>query len=204
MGRNTHDVFVGDLGPEVNDEVLHKAFSAFSSLSVARVMCHAKSSKALGHGLLTFSDRADAEKAIANMNGEYLGSGGITLRWASQNLPEGPQSSVGQWTYESIVRQAPSDQTTLYIGNLVPYCTQGDLIPLFQGFGYIVSMEIQADHGKASVRLDTHENAAMAILNLNGCHVHGHPMKCDVCTQEKNYLILPDRLTFQSGNHAAL
>lgn len=31
-------VFVGDLSPEVNDEVLQKAFGAFGTLSDARVM----------------------------------------------------------------------------------------------------------------------------------------------------------------------
>lgn len=67
---------------------------------------------------------------------------------------------------------------SVYAGNLVPYCQQQDLIPLFQGFGYIVEVRMQADRGFAFIKLDTHENAAMAIANLQGTPVHGRALKC--------------------------
>lgn len=47
-------VFVGDLSPEVNDEVLNKAFGAFGSLSEARVMWDMNSGKSRGYGFLSF------------------------------------------------------------------------------------------------------------------------------------------------------
>ncbi|KAE8310952.1 hypothetical protein BDV41DRAFT_543114 [Aspergillus transmontanensis] len=168
-------VFVGDLSPEVNNEVLHKAFSAFSSLSNARVMLDLDSGKSRGYGFLVFRDKAEAEQAITTMNGEWLGSHTVTLTWANQKPKESLRDS---FSYESIVQQAPPDQTTVYLGNLVPYCTQADLIPLFQSIGYIHSIEMQANHGYASVRLDKHENAAMAIVQLQGQMVHGRPIKC--------------------------
>lgn len=34
--------------------------------------------------------------------------------------------------YETIVAQTPAFNTTVYVGNLIPYSTQQDLIPLFQ------------------------------------------------------------------------
>ena len=37
---------------------------------------------------------------------------------------------------------------------------------------------MQADRGFAFVKLDTHENAAMAIIQLQGQLVHGRPIKC--------------------------
>ncbi|KAK4692120.1 hypothetical protein P7C70_g9199, partial [Phenoliferia sp. Uapishka_3] len=80
--------------------------------------------------------------------------------------------------YEVVVTQSPAYNTTIYVGNLVPYTTQADLIPLFQGFGYIVEIRMQADRGFAFVKLDTHENAAMAIVNLQGHPVHGRQLKC--------------------------
>lgn len=80
--------------------------------------------------------------------------------------------------YESIVTQTPAFNTTIYVGNLVPYTTQADLIPLFQGFGYIVEIRMQADRGFAFVKLDTHENAALAIVQLTGTQVHGRQLKC--------------------------
>src|SRR6266571_2095321 len=67
-----YHVFVGDLSPEVNDEVLAKAFNAFGTLSDARVMWDMNSGKSRGYGFLAFRDKTDAEQAIATMNGEWL------------------------------------------------------------------------------------------------------------------------------------
>ena len=67
---------------------------------------------------------------------------------------------------------------TVYVGNLVPYATQADLIPLFQSIGYLSEIRMQADRGFAFVKLDTHEHAAMAIVQLQGQMVHGRPIKC--------------------------
>jgi nucleolysin TIA-1/TIAR len=79
-----YHVFVGDLSPEVNDEVLGKAFSAFGTLSDARVMWDMNSGKSRGYGFLAFRDKTDAEQAIATMNGEWLGSRAIRVNWANQ------------------------------------------------------------------------------------------------------------------------
>lgn len=81
---NHYHVFVGDLSPEVNDEVLQKAFQAFGSLSDARCMWDMNSGKSRGYGFLAFRDRADAEQAISTMNGEWLGSRAIRVNWANQ------------------------------------------------------------------------------------------------------------------------
>lgn len=77
-------VFVGDLSPEVNDEILRKTFQAFGTLSDARCMWDMTSGKSRGYGFLAFRDRTDAEQAIATMNGEWLGSRAIRVNWANQ------------------------------------------------------------------------------------------------------------------------
>ena len=84
----------------------------------------------------------------------------------------------GPLSYESVVQQTPAYNSTVYVGNLVPYCTQADLIPLFQSIGYLSEIRMQADRGFAFVKLDTHEHAAMAIVQLQGQMVHGRPIKC--------------------------
>ncbi|EIM83382.1 polyadenylate-binding protein [Stereum hirsutum FP-91666 SS1] len=197
---NHFHVFVGDLSPEVNDDVLAKAFAAFGTMSDARVMWDMNSGKSRGYGFLAFRDKTDAEQAIATMNGEWLGSRAIRVNWANQKtqggLPVsgGPTASPtrtgaggapapinfqgGPLSYESVVQQTPAFNTTVYVGNLVPYCTQSDLIPLFQSIGYLSEIRMQADRGFAFVKLDTHEHAAMAIVQLQGQLVHGRPIKC--------------------------
>ncbi len=194
-----YHVFVGDLSPEVNDEVLGKAFSAFGTLSDARVMWDMNSGKSRGYGFLAFRDKTDAEQAIATMNGEWLGSRAIRVNWANQKTQGGLPTTIpsprltpsvvggapapinfqgGPLSYESVVQQTPAYNTTVYVGNLVPYCTQADLIPLFQSIGYLSEIRMQADRGFAFVKLDTHEHAAMAIVQLQGQMVHGRPIKC--------------------------
>jgi nucleolysin TIA-1/TIAR len=192
-----YHVFVGDLSPEVNDEVLAKAFSAFGTMSDARVMWDMNSGKSRGYGFLAFRDKTDAEQAIATMNGEWLGSRAIRVNWANQKTQGAAAGAVasprpggggtapapinfqgGPLSYESVVQQTPSYNSTVYVGNLVPYCTQADLIPLFQSIGYLSEIRMQADRGFAFVKLDTHEHAAMAIVQLQGQMVHGRPIKC--------------------------
>ncbi|KAI0048398.1 polyadenylate-binding protein [Auriscalpium vulgare] len=205
---NHYHVFVGDLSPEVNDEILAKAFNAFGTLSDARVMWDMNSGKSRGYGFLAFRDKTDAEQAIATMNGEWLGSRAIRVNWANQKtqgaggptgspaspigggpgLGPGPGSlggapapmnfTGGPLNYESVVQQTPAYNSTVYVGNLVPYCTQADLIPLFQSIGYLSEIRMQADRGFAFVKLDTHEHAALAIIQLQGQMVHGRPIKC--------------------------
>ncbi|GAP89184.1 putative RNA recognition domain-containing protein [Rosellinia necatrix] len=192
-------IFVGDLSNEVNDEVLLQAFSAFGTISEARVMWDMKTGRSRGYGFVAFRDRGDAEKALSSMDGEWLGSRAIRCNWANQKgqpsiaqqqalqamgmTPTTPYGhhhfpTHGIQSYDMIVNQTPGWQTTCYVGNLTPYTTQSDLVPLFQNFGYVTESRFQADRGFAFIKMDTHENAAMAICQLNGYNVNGRPLKC--------------------------
>ncbi|KAK8041838.1 hypothetical protein PG993_006361 [Apiospora rasikravindrae] len=192
-------IFVGDLSNEVNDEVLMQAFSAFGTVSEARVMWDMKTGRSRGYGFVAFRDRTDAEKALSSMDGEWLGSRAIRCNWANQKgqpsiaqqqamaamgmTPTTPYGhhhfpTHGIQSYDMIVNQTPAWQTTVYVGNLTPYTTQNDLVPLFSNFGYVTESRFQADRGFAFIKMDTHENAAMSICQLNGYNVNGRPLKC--------------------------
>lgn len=194
-------IFVGDLSNEVNDEVLLQAFSAFGSVSEARVMWDMKTGRSRGYGFVAFRDRGEADKALSSMDGEWLGSRAIRCNWANQKgqpsfaqqqamvsmgmtpttpftQPHHQFPTAGVQSYETIIAQTPGWQTTCYVGNLTPYTTQQDLVPLFQNFGYVTETRFQSDRGFAFVKMDTHENAAMAICQLNGYNVNGRPLKC--------------------------
>ncbi|RSL59149.1 hypothetical protein CEP54_007444 [Fusarium duplospermum] len=196
---NHFHIFVGDLSNEVNDEVLLQAFSAFGSVSEARVMWDMKTGRSRGYGFVAFRDRPDAEKALSSMDGEWLGSRAIRCNWANQKgqpsmaqqqamqamgmTPTTPYGhhqfpAHGVASYEVILTQTPSWQTTCYVGNLTPYTTPNDVVPLFQNFGFVVESRFQADRGFAFIKMDTHENAAMAICQMNGYNVNGRPLKC--------------------------
>lgn len=160
-----------------------------------------KTGRSRGYGFVAFRDRGDAEKALSSMDGEWLGSRAIRCNWANQKgqpsiSQQQAMSAIGMTpttpfghhhfpthgvqSYDMVVQQTPQWQTTCYVGNLTPYTNQNDLVPLFSNFGYVVETRLQSDRGFAFVKMDTHENAAMAICQLSGCNVHGRPLKCSV------------------------
>ncbi|KAK7251817.1 hypothetical protein RIF29_35362 [Crotalaria pallida] len=77
--ENDHRLFCGDLGNEVNDDVLSKAFAKFPSFNMARVVRDKRSGKTKGYGFVSFADPADLAVALKEMNGKYVGNRPIKL-----------------------------------------------------------------------------------------------------------------------------
>ncbi|KAL9379229.1 hypothetical protein Peur_027711 [Populus x canadensis] len=78
--ENDYRVFCGDLGNEVNDDVLSKAFSRFPSFNLARVVRDKRSGKTKGYGFVSFANPTDLAAALKEMNGKYVGNRPIKLR----------------------------------------------------------------------------------------------------------------------------
>ncbi|KAI9317525.1 hypothetical protein BX666DRAFT_1938095 [Dichotomocladium elegans] len=197
---NHYHIFVGDLSPEVTDEVLGSAFTLFRSMSEARVMWDQSTGKSRGFGFVAFRERQDAEQAIATMNGEWLGSRAIRCNWANQKNTSSSSGNGGSsggmgsgsgsaasasnpypispnMTYEQIFAQTPPYHTTVYIGNLPHGITQQDIAPFFQQYGYVSDIRLQTERGFAFIKMDSHTNAANAIYSLQGYQIHGRPAK---------------------------
>ncbi|KAI5952679.1 PUB1 [Candida jiufengensis] len=81
-------------------------------------------------------------------------------------------------SYDIVLRQTPSWQTTVYLGNIAHFTQQQELIPLLQNFGYIVDFKFHPERGYAFVKYDSHERAALAIIQLAGFNLNGRPIKC--------------------------
>lgn len=82
-------IFCGDLGNDVTDEILTRAFSKYSSFMRAKVVRDKRTNKTKGFGFVSFKDPQDFIKAMKEMNGRYVGSRPIKLRkstWKSRNL----------------------------------------------------------------------------------------------------------------------
>ncbi|PWA73546.1 RNA-binding protein 42 [Artemisia annua] len=70
--QNDFRLFCGDLGNEVNDDVLSKAFSRFPSFNMARVVRDKRTGKTKGYGFVSFANPTDLATALKEMNGELL------------------------------------------------------------------------------------------------------------------------------------
>ncbi|XP_060606514.1 RNA-binding protein 42-like [Ruditapes philippinarum] len=82
-------LFCGDLGNEVTDEVLARAFSKFTSFVKAKVVRDKRSNKTKGYGFVSFKDPTDYVRAMREMNGKYVGNRPIKLRksnWKERNI----------------------------------------------------------------------------------------------------------------------
>ena len=126
--------------------------------------------RAMGVGVGVGAAAAAAAAALGGLGGMGLGT--------SSMPPTGGAASGTPITFEQAMTSAPPHNTTVYVGNIPPFATQNDLIPLFSHYGYIVEIRMQPERGFAFVKLDTHENAASAIVNLAGQIACGRPIKC--------------------------
>ncbi|CAN0877728.1 Oligouridylate-binding protein 1B [Linum grandiflorum] len=130
------NIFVGDLSPEVTDATLFACFSVYPSCSDARVMWDQKTGRSRGFGFVSFRNQQDAQSAINDLTGKWLGSRQIRCNWAAKGAGsnDDKQSSDGKSVVEltngssedgkeSINNDAPENNpqyTTVYVGNLAP------------------------------------------------------------------------------------
>lgn len=82
-------IFCGDLGNDVNDEVLTRTFNKYPSFQKARVIRDKRTGKSKGFGFLSFKEPHDFIRAMKEMDGRYVGSRPIKLRkstWRQRSI----------------------------------------------------------------------------------------------------------------------
>ncbi|KAG6497091.1 hypothetical protein ZIOFF_044978 [Zingiber officinale] len=193
-----YHIFVGDLSPEVTDATLFACFSVYPNCSDARVMWDNKTGRSRGFGFVSFRNQQDAQNAINDMTGKWLGSRQIRCNWATKTtgedkpqsedhnavfLTEGSSNPGTDGAQESTNEMIPENNpayTTVYVGNLAHEVTQTELHLQFHilGAGVIEEVRIQRDKGFGFVRYGSHDEAALAIQMANGRIVCGKSMKC--------------------------
>ncbi|KAE9549726.1 hypothetical protein FO519_007060 [Halicephalobus sp. NKZ332] len=77
---NDFRVFCGDLGNEVSDELLAKAFRKYPSFQKAKVVRDGRTNKSKGYGFVSFRCQDDFVRACREMDGKYVGNRPIKLR----------------------------------------------------------------------------------------------------------------------------
>ncbi|WYZ42439.1 hypothetical protein EsH8_VI_000138 [Colletotrichum jinshuiense] len=87
-----YSIFVGDLGPEVNEYVLVSLFQArFPSCKSAKIMTDAMSGQSRGYGFVRFTDEQDQQRALVEMQGVYCGNRPMRISTATpKNRNHGP------------------------------------------------------------------------------------------------------------------
>lgn len=192
-----HHIFVGDLSAEIETEALRNAFAPFGDISDCRVVRDPATNKSKGYGFVSFVNKPDAQTAIEQMNGQWLGSRAIRTNWATRKpspsastaagaaaaRSNGCESSGGnkqQLNYDQVFQQSSPKNCTVYCGGL----SQGDdsaLHRAFSPFGRIMEVRFFKDKGYAFVRYDNKESACNAIVALHARELPelgGQTVKC--------------------------
>ncbi|KAB1670394.1 hypothetical protein ES319_1Z170900v1 [Gossypium barbadense] len=191
------NIFVGDLSPEVTDAMLYACFSVYHSCSDARVMWDQKTGRSRGFGFVSFRSQQDAQSAINDLSGKWLGSRQIRCNWATKGAGSNDDKqisdakSVVELTNgssedgkETTNNEAPENNpqyTTVYVGNLAPEVTQLELHRHFHalGAGVIEEVRVQRDKSFGFVRYSTHAGAALAIqMGNTQSFLCGKQIKC--------------------------
>ncbi|KAK7848419.1 oligouridylate-binding protein 1 [Quercus suber] len=168
------NVFVGDLSPEVTDATLFACFSVYPSCSDARVMWDQKTGRSRGFGFVSFRNQQEAQGAINDLNGKWLGSRQIRCNWAAKGATNNDEKqNDGQEKTNDDAPENNPQYTTVYV-------TSADLHRHFHalGAGTIEDIRVQRDKGFGFVRYSTHAEAALAIQIGNTRFLCGKPIKC--------------------------
>lgn len=173
-----YNVFVGDLSPEVTDATLFAAFCVYPSCSDARVMWDQRSGRSRGFGFVSFRSQQEAENAISEMTGKWLGTRSIRCNWATKTnssasadetnngghavgmngsgdslsgLQSLGQDSKSEDRPEGSAGDGPENNpqyTTVYVGNLAHEVNQGELHRWFHCMGAGVIEDVRVQKDK--------------------------------------------------------
>ncbi|XP_071827517.1 cytotoxic granule associated RNA binding protein TIA1-like isoform X5 [Apostichopus japonicus] len=172
----TFSLFVGDLAPEVDQDLLTKAFRPYGLVADARVVKDMNTGHSKGYGFVAFARESDAENAMKQMSGAVLGGKPIRTNWASrkQNQSKGEAKE-----YKSVFDKTSEANTTVYIGNTPDSFSEAEVRNMFETFGQILEVRVYPDRNYAFVKYSDHDQAAQAIVGCHGQTVQDRPIRCD-------------------------
>jgi RNA recognition motif-containing protein len=193
-----YSIFVGDLGPEVNEYVLHSLFqNKYPSCKSSKIMSDPISGLSRGYGFVRFTDENEQQRALAEMQGVYCGNRPMRISTATPKNkgpqaggPGGPmggamqQGGPNMGMYGNMGMGAPPmgyygaaqpmnqftdpNNTTVFVGGLSGYVTEDELRSFFQGFGEITYVKIPPGKGCGFVQFVQRHAAEMAINQMQG------------------------------------
>lgn len=176
-----HSIFVGDLAPDVTDYLLQETFRVqYPSVRGAKVVTDPNTGRSKGYGFVKFSDEAERNRAMTEMNGVYCSTRPMRISAATPKkttafqpyaaAPKAAVYPVPAYTTPAPVLPADYDanNTTIFVGNLDPNVTEEELKQTFLQFGEIVYVKIPVGKGCGFVQFGTRASAEEAIQKMQG------------------------------------
>ncbi|KAI9919115.1 hypothetical protein PsorP6_011879 [Peronosclerospora sorghi] len=167
-----HSIFVGDLAPDVTDELLLSTFNArFTSVRGAKVVIDPVTRMSKGFGFVRFGSKEEADQALQTMNGVFCSSRPMRVSVATERNKARQQLGFGMTEDEGA-------NTTVFVGGLDPSTTEEELRARFSALGEVVSVKVPPGRGCGFVQYTTKEAAEVAILQMNGAVIGDVKVRC--------------------------
>ncbi|KAJ5341874.1 MRNA binding post-transcriptional regulator (Csx1) [Penicillium brevicompactum] len=166
-----YSIFVGDLGPEVNEYVLVSLFqSRFPSCKSAKIMTDPISGMSRGYGFVRFSDENDQQRALTEMQGVYCGNRPMRISTATpKNKGPGVGGNGGGMGMPGPAGMYPPMGGPPHaLLRCSPAHEPDELRSFFQGFGEITYVKIPPGKGCGFVQFVQRHAAEMAINQMQG------------------------------------
>uniref|UniRef100_A0A7S0UN68 Polyadenylate-binding protein n=1 Tax=Polytomella parva TaxID=51329 RepID=A0A7S0UN68_9CHLO len=165
--RPNGSLYVGNLSPEVDEQVLYPLFSQVGQINSIRVCRDVISRRSLGYAYVNFnvqSDPSSAQKALDTLNYHLLLNKPIRIMWSSRD-PTSRKHGAGN----------------LFVKNLAKSIDHKELHRIFSEFGDISSLKISQDDNSVSrgygfVHFKKEEDAKKAMEALNNKDFDGKPL----------------------------
>jgi len=166
--RDEYTVFVSQIFPKVDERDLFEFFSLVGRVEDIRLIRDQRTQKSKGLAYVEFWERDSVHKAVA-LTGQLLRGYPITIQ-------------VTQTAKQKEVVIAGDQPMKLYVGNLRDIVTTEDLMPVFEAFGPVTSVEIVRDSDNKSkgygfVVYKKKDDAETALNALNGLDLAGQAIK---------------------------
>eukprot|EP01091_Cochliopodium_minus_P012668 TRINITY_DN3888_c0_g1_i1.p1 TRINITY_DN3888_c0_g1~~TRINITY_DN3888_c0_g1_i1.p1 ORF type:complete len:502 (+),score=137.07 TRINITY_DN3888_c0_g1_i1:78-1583(+) len=193
-------IFVGDLGPEVNDYMLRNAFQKYKSLATAKVILDPISSVSKMYGFVSFNDANDYHNALAHMGGTIVGTRPIKVntskkekshleqQFTQNNLKFGdPKNNssgnitttpgiTSQKTFNNMSlnfnKEGNENTTILFIGSLSGETSEDDLFRVFNAYGEIRAVKLSHNKDCGFIDFYRRDDAKKAFV-LDGTVLDG-------------------------------
>ena len=141
-------LFIGNLGPRVDEAILRREFKIFGAINTVRVITDSQNGRSRGFGYVEFINAADAAQAMALKNGAEVGGRNIKIEFTSSGSRPGRSvdfASGGGGGAFGGGRPRNLECETLFVGSLPYEATPEMLRDIFSVHGTVTDVRIPMD-----------------------------------------------------------
>lgn len=176
-----YTVFVGDLAPDVTDNLLQTTFqSHYPSVKGAKIVTDRATGRSKGYGFVRFGDLNEQTRAMTEMNGMFCSSRQMRVGPATTKKSMGDLDNPPKASYQStqgIDSESDPNNTTIFVGGLDPNVTDDLLRQTFSPFGDLLHVKIPVGKRCGFVQFANRASAEEAINQLNGTMLGGQSIR---------------------------